>query len=321
MKYTHLSIEERREIFILRERNVGLRAIARALNRNVGTISRELKRNINEDDNGDLQYSYIQANESYLEKLHEKKGGKYQDSALKQYILTSLSQHWSPEQISGRMELDYPDKLSMRIGFSTIYRWIHLGELEVNAKKILRRRKQRPKAKIKRFPDANLIKHRKQEASNRERLGDWEMDTIVSAKKDCSGILTMCDRKSRYCIIVFTRNSKNQSAVERTIKAVSDELPMQTVTSDQGVEFACYKRVKDEYDINFYVCNPHSPWQKGSIENLNGLIREFFPKGTNFRDIPESELQRVMELLNNRPRKCLDWKTPAEVLCGEKLQP
>ena len=98
------------------------------------------------------------------------------------------------------------------------------------------------------------------------------------------------------------------------VKDVSEKLPCHTVTSDQGVEFSCYWRVEEELGIPFYVCNPHSPWQKGSVENLNGLVREFFPKGTNFKEIEVDSIKTAMELLNNRPPKCLAWKTPAEVL-------
>jgi len=315
MNYSHLTLEERREIFILRERKLGVRAIARALNRNPSTISRELARNNTESENGNSQYSYLQANERYINQLHRQKNEDSRNSALEQYVVSRLLQRWSPEQISGRIEIDYPDDTSMRVSFATIYRWIHTRQLDVSAESVLRRRGRRPKPKINRFPGAKTMRSRPEEASKRERIGDWEMDTINSAKRDCSGILTMCDRKSRYCVIVYTRNSKSQWAVKRTIENLSAMIPVRSVTTDQGVEFSCYKRVEAEHGIPFYVCDPKSPWQKPVIENLNGLIREFFPRGTNFRNVDESEFQDAMELLNNRPRKCLKWKTPTEVLC------
>lgn len=196
----------------------------------------------------------------------------------------------------------------MRVSFSTIYRWVRLRYLEPGIEARLRRHRKRPKPKIKRFPGAKRVRDRDSEASSRERVGDWELDTIVSSKKDMSGLLTMRERKSRYCVMVYMRNmrnSKSQWSVERAIAEVSAKIPMHTVASDQGVEFLCYKNVEAKYNIPFYVCDPHSPGQKGSVENL---------KGTNFRNITGDEFQNAMNLLNNRPHKCLGWKTPTEIL-------
>jgi len=265
-------------------------------------------------DNGSQQYNYLYAEGRYLNRLHAQKDGKFCDTKLTKYIKSSLSKRWSPEQIAGRIKLDHPENPSMRVSFCTIYRWIRLEYLGARMKQQLRRRGQGSRPKAKRFPSVNLIANRDPKVLHRQRIGDWEMDTLISAKRGLSGVLTMCDRKSRYCILVPTRNAKNQLRVFRTIQAVAEKLPCHTVTTDQGVEFSCYKMVESELNIPFYVCNPHSPWQKGSIENLNGLIREFFPKGTNFRDVALHEFQGAMTALNNRPRKCLNWKTPAEIL-------
>ena len=319
MNYSHLTLDERREIFILKEQNIGIRGIARALNRHASTISRELKRNviINEDDPS--QYSYLPAHEIYLNRIRVQKGGKYQNQILTQYITDNLLKRWSPEQISGRLELDYSDDPSMSVSFASIYRWIKLNRLAINAKSVLRRRGRgkAKKIKIKRFPGAKSVKIRPVEASDRNRLGDWEMDSVVSGKRDMSGILTMYDRMSRYCIIRFMKNSKSGWFTLRTIEDVSGRFPFHTATSDQGVEFSYHKEIEERVGLQFYICDPHSPWQKGGVEHLNGLIRDFFPKGTNFRDIDEKDIIRVMELLNNRPRKCLNWKTPTEIFLAE----
>jgi len=317
LSYCHLTLEERREIYILHERRLGVRAIARALNRSAGTISRELKRNANVDGTGTPRYNYLHADNHYRNRLHTQKGGKFQNATLTQYINSRLMQRWSPEQISGRIQRDYSDEPAMRVSFGSIYRWIRLQYLEPNAKSKLRRYGKRSRAKIKRFPGAKSVRTRCAEASDRQRVGDWELDTIVSAKRDMSGVLTFCDRKSRYCVLTPMKNSKSPYRVEQTIKEVSARLPFHTASSDQGVEFSCYKRVETELGIPFYVCDPHSPWQKGSVENLIGLIREFFPKGTNFREVKADELKNAMALLNNRPRKCLEYKTPAEILSEE----
>jgi IS30 family transposase len=291
--------------------------VAKALNRNASTIARELKRNAETNDDGTSQYNYLYANVWYLNRLHNQKGGKYQDAALTQYINARLSQRWSPEQISGRIKLDYSDEPTMRASFCSIYRWIRLQYLDCGAEVTMRRHGRKSKPKRSRFPGAKSVKSRTPEALNRQRIGDWELDTLVSAKGNMSGVLTMCDRKSRCCVLTPMRNAKNQYRVEQTIKDVSEKLPFHTVVSDQGVEFSRYKRVEAELNIPFYLCAPHSPWQKGGVENLNGLIREFFPKGANFREVGTDQLQKVTTLLNNRPRKCLAWKTPAEILAED----
>lgn len=203
MKYCHLTLEERREIYVLRERGLSIRAIARALARNSGTISRELKRN-----SGMLCYNYLNADRQYQKKLHMKKGGKYQNINLCKYITAGLSKRWSPEQISGRIRLDHSDEAAMRVSFGSIYRWIRKQYISPDANRQLRRHGKLPKFKRSRFPDAKPFNRREPEASSRERIGDWEMDTIVSAKHDLGGVLTMCDRKSRYCILSYMKNKK-----------------------------------------------------------------------------------------------------------------
>lgn len=150
----------------------------------------------------------------------------------------------------------------------------------------------------------------------RKRLGDWEVDTIVSSKlgrTEC--LLSFCDRKSRYCGLVLLKNKK-MAEVMRGFHFLFDcgTLPLKTFTSGRGSEFTCYNQVESTWEIPFYFTLPHSPWQKPSVENQNGLVRQFFPRGTNFHEISPEQVAFVMLTLNNRPRKCLGFKTPAEVL-------
>jgi IS30 family transposase len=124
----------------------------------------------------------------------------------------------------------------------------------------------------------------------------------------------MCDRKSRFCILSLLERSHSHNHVFRVLAKVVRSYPCKSFTADQGSEFHCYPKVEKELSLPMYFCSPSSPWQKGSVENLNGLIREFFPKGTNFVDISPEQVTRGMYLLNNRPRKCLNWLSPAETL-------
>ncbi|MEL7610779.1 MAG: IS30 family transposase [Bacillota bacterium] len=314
MSYHHLTSEERQKLSEMLEINTGIRAMARVLGRSPSTISRELKRNGSVDTNRGKEYFHINAQEQYLNRIHTKRSGKYKRHDLVVYIRSHLLQTWSPEQVAGRIKRDYPDDINMRISHSTIYRWLHLERMEQAAAVKLRRKGRSKNLRKPRYPGIRLLKERCVEAYRRQRIGDWELDTIVSAQHSLSGLLTMCDRKSRYCMLFFMRNVKNSYKVFDVLATVSDFMPCLTVTVDQGVEFSCYRRVENELNIPFYFCSPHSPWQKGSVENLNGLVREFFPKGTNFSAIHEKDIKYAMDILNSRPRKCLDWATPAEIL-------
>ena len=167
----------------------------------------------------------------------------------------------------------------------------------------------RYRSRRRKVPEAGLALWRK-------RLGDWEVDTIVSSHRshqEC--LLSVCDRKSRYCGLVLLRR-RNASEVMRGFHFLFDskELPLETMAGDRGTEFACYKEVESFWNVPFYFARPHSPWQKPSVENQNGLVRQFFPKGTNFHQISSEQVAAVMRSLNNRPRKCLAFKTPTEVL-------
>ena len=314
MSYHHLTLEEREKLSLLMKNCCGIRTIAKELGRSPSTICRELKRNAFTQEGHCRTYRFLSADELYHARIHRKRGGKYGNVMLSDYVRTHLMQTWSPEQVAGRIRLDYPNDRQMRVSHATIYRWLRLGLVEQAAAVTLRHKGRRRGRHHSHFPGIKLLKKRCLEAYRRQRIGDWELDTIVSANYSHAGLLSMCDRKSRYCMLFLLRNAKSNYAVYKVLAAVSETMPCLTFTADQGVEFQCYRRVEAELDIPFYFCSPHSPWQKGSVENLNSLVREFFPKGTDFSDVSEEEVINAMSVLNNRPRKCLGWATPAEVL-------
>jgi len=315
MSYHHITRKERGIISLLHHSGASIKTIAMHLCRSVSTINRELHRNQIEG-----KYRAAKAHEqctnrrenSYRNKLQKKK-------ELCTYITEKLLMAWSPEQIAGRLPLDYPADLSMRVAHSSIYRWLHkdlltqAADLKVN----LRHFNHHHGEKRGKFNGVRELKERNRAVLKRKRLGDWEVDTIISSEKqkypEC--LLSLCDRKSRYCGLVLLKRRSAQE-VMRGFRFFfsSGKIPLETITSDRGTEFACYKEVEESMKIPFYFTRPYSPWQKGSVENLNGLIRQFFPKGTNFQEIDQKSVSRVMVSLNDRPRKVLGFRTPAEVL-------
>jgi len=284
------------------------------MGRSPSTISRELRRN---EENG--KYKSGTANAKYAERrLRCRPAGKLGNVELTEYLSKKLSETWSPEQIGGRLPIDFPDNERMRISFTTIYRWLHeemfhqAAALKVN----LRHYGHRHGEKRGKFNGVRELRERSKLALRRKRLGDWEVDTIVSGKNyhnEC--LLSVCDRKSRYCGLVLLKR-RSAPEVMRGFRFLFDGgvLPVKTITSDRGTEFACYGEVESHWDTLFYFTRPHSPWQKPSVENQNGLVRQFFPKGTDFYEISSEQVYNVMNLLNNRPRKCLGFRSPTEVL-------
>lgn len=314
MAYTHLQLTDREQINLLLNAGYSIRKIARQIHRNPSTISREIHRNSpNPKEDNEPEYCCYQAENKYQERLHRQEKGKFNNQKLRNYVMEKLENHWSPEQISGRIKKDFPKNLTMRISHNTIYKWIKRGYAERINKKVLRYKGRRWGIHKPRFSGAKHLRERCLEAKNRQRLGDWEMDTIVSGRQSPPGLLSICDRKSRFCVLAFMRNSKNTDRVFETLKMMQKNMLILTVTTDRGVEFTGYKRIENELRIPVYFCSPSSPWQKGSVENMNSLIREFFPKGTNFQNVSLAEIEAVAYALNSRPRKCLGWYTPTEV--------
>jgi len=315
MSYHHITRKERGIISLLNHNGIPEKVIAMRLCRSISTINREIRRN-----QIDGKYQAVKAHEQCIKRRANTYRNKLQKKVeLSTYITDKLFMTWSPEQIAGRLPLDYPSDPSMRVSHSSIYRWLHqelltqAAELKIN----LRHYGHRHGETRGKLNGVRELKDRSRVALKRKRLGDWEVDTIVSWEQqrhpEC--LLSLCDRKSRFCGLVLLKHKRSLD-VMRGFKFFfsNGKLPLMTITSDRGREFACYLEAEDSLKIPFYFTRPHSPWQKGSVENMNGLVRQFFPKGTNFNEIDQDSVSRVMDLLNNRPRKVLGFKTPAEVL-------
>lgn len=324
-QYHHITQEEREEIFFFAVKGFSVTQIAEKLGRNKSTVSRELKRNTFNN-----RYSPLEAQRAY-ESRRQKCRPK--PKILKDYGLflkivdRFISDQWSPEQIAARLKLEgYEDAVS----YSTIYRAIYNGYFEEyrnplrggwQGKRNLRRKGKKAKktnGPRGRFPVSNHISERPEEANNRERIGDWEGDTVLGKRKRSSCLATYVDRKCRFlcCTKVAARDAENVNAA--TLRCLGDH-PVKTITVDRGSEFKRHHKVTSVLGAEYYFPDPYSPWQRGTNENTNGLLREYFPKGTDFDNISEKEIQKVVEKLNHRPRKCLGYRTPYEMFFGVVL--
>ena len=323
MSYTHLTEQERYVISHLSVAGFSLREIGRRLNRSHTTISRELKRAKAVHPWTVYWYDWTQplAVERACKPRHCR---RQQNLRLVQYVETRLNKQWSPEEISQRLHLDYPSDVSMRISHETIYRWVYLdasvaGELYQNLRHgHKKRRRQKRYGKGRRFADRKSITQRPMVVDLRKRYGDWEGDTIEGKKK--SGfIATIVERKSRFLLATKLADKKAATLTKASIQ-IFRHIPRkmrQTLTVDNGSEFAQFKKYEEKTGLEIYFAQPYAAWQRGANENTNGLLRQYFPKGSNFRKISDDDVREAASRLNNRPRKCLNYRTPKEVFWKE----
>ncbi|WP_040759963.1 IS30 family transposase [Sporosarcina newyorkensis] len=309
MSYTHLTISERAKIEAYLEIGYSIRKIANLIGRHPSTISRELARQPDYDaQSAQHQYEARKSNCGAKSKYTPE---------LKETIQQKLNETWSPEQIIGRL---FPEDLS----FKTIYRWVYEGLLEVPLT-VLRQKgkRQKPKETRGRFNIGTPISKRPKEVKKRETFGHWELDTVVSGRGKAKGcVATFVERKTRL-YLALPMPDRSASSMESAIRKVSALLPeaaLKTATTDRGKEFSCYERIEKDLSLEVYFADPYSSWQRGSNENSNGLLREFFPKGTNFEEVKPAELFEALELINSRPRKCLGWKTAYEAFTEQLLR-
>jgi len=308
---SHLTLEERDRLAQFRHQGLQQQEIAKISRRSKSTISRELKRNPIGDD-----YLAGQAQRQAEQRRRERPlSRRMDDPEINESVRSGLAQQWSPEQIEGRLEQQYPDDPRRRVSAQTIYDWIKNDEHREHWQAMLRRRGKRPsRRKQAETSDGARIADRPEVIEGRFRLGDFEGDTVLGPP-GTGGLVTLVDRKSRFTIILKIQ-SKDSDHVHQRIKERLKELDDErrhSITFDNGTEFARCHRLEKHLGITLYFADPGCPYQRGTNENTNGLIRQFFPKGTDFRHISHHEVRRVENLLNNRPRACLGFRTPAEV--------
>ena len=305
----HLTVEERDRIAHLRCQGADQKEIAQAVGRSPATISRELRRNRTEG-----EYYSAQAQRQAEQRRRERPIlRKMDDPQINQAVRAGLAHEWAPAQITGRMQQQDSDR---RISAPTIYTWIKQNDDRAHWESSLRRRGKRPwrRKNLVKTADAARIDQRPEVIERRLRLGDFEGDTVLGPP-GTGGLATLVDRKSRLTIVVKIQ-SKDADHVHEKLKQRLVELDdehRRSITFDNGSEFARCHRLEKHLGIELYYADPGCPYQRGTNENTNGLIRQYFPKGTDFRDISHDEVRQVENLLNDRPRACLGFRTPAEV--------
>jgi len=318
----YLSVEDRIAIADGLLVEDSLRTIAARIGKNVSTVSREIRR-------GSLEGRYLpyQADRAAAAARARPKQSKLvRNTVLREAVEEGLSRKLSPEQISHRLRRDFPDDESMRVSHETIYQALYFqarGGLKKEVQQALRtgrgRRKQQRKQdeRTHRFVDPMImISDRPAEVADRAVPGHWEGD-LITGELNKTAIGTLVERSTRYTMLLHLPNGHDAESVRDALIATMRTLPEHlrgSLTWDQGAEMARHKQFSMATDMAVYFCDPASPWQRGSNENTNGLLRQYFPKGTDLSVYGPEDLEHVAQELNGRPRKTLGWDTPAERL-------
>ena len=314
-----LSLAEREEISRGISSKLSLRAIARQLGRAPSTISREVRRNGGQED-----YRATSSDQAAWERALRPKTCKLAcHPFLTHAVSAKLRRKWSPEQIAGWLKRMFPGEAHKQVSYETIYRSLYIQARGVLKKELLQH--LRAKRSVRRSKHASLKRHGKGQvkdavsiserpASVEDRAipGHWEGDLIAGSKN--SFIATLVERQSRYVMLAKVANKDTQSVVSALIKQ-SKRLPKElykSLTWDRGKELADHPRLKLATDVDVYFCDPHAPWQRGSNENTNRLLRQYFPRGTDLAVHSQAKLSAIARQLNERPRKTLQYQTPAE---------
>ena len=314
--YNHLSIIERENIAKFQAQGLSKREISRRINRSHSTVIRELNRLKEEYSPSKAQTQYISNRKNTGRKSIFKTNPE-----AREYAEFKLEyERWLPDEVANRSKLQGLYTFST----STLYRAINSGIVNISIEKVLKFRGKIKGKKTKdgrgQIPGRKFIEERPINANMRKEIGHWEADLVISKGRK-GGLLTLVDRHSRYPIVVKVSDKSARSilnAFKRATKGIPKEY-LKTITVDNGKEFAGFKGIEKELGVKVYFCNPYSPWEKGSNENFNGILRQYFPKKTDFSKISEQELEKVVTRIKNRPRKILGYFKSTEIF-WEKIK-
>ncbi len=314
-----LSLREREEISLGVRRGDSFAAIGRHLHRSTSTISREVNAN-----GGRHRYRAWRAHDRAFQRARRPKLAKLNCPRLAGQVRAWLEAWRSPEEISRRLLIEFPDDPMMRVSHETIYQSIYVqgrGELRRELARCLRtgKAKRRPRNRVEtrgRIPGMVMISERPPEADDRAVPGHWEGDLIIG-KNGHSAVGTLVERTTGYLLLLHLPEGREADKVDLAMRRVVTRLPgefSRTITWDQGKEMAKHARFSIDTGVQVYFCDPHSPWQRPSNENTNGLLRQYMPKGTDLSLLSETDLDAIARSLNNRPRKRLEFMKPSERL-------
>jgi transposase, IS30 family len=314
-----LSLADREEISLGLRDGDSFTAIAARLGKAVSTISREVAAN-----GGRSDYRAWRAHQRARDRARRPKTPKLTCARLAAQVTQWLQDWWSPQQIASRLRMEFADDPMMQVSHETIYQALFVqgrGELRRELARCLRsgrvkRRARRGRQNTGQLRDMIMISERPPEAEDRAVPGHWEGDLIIGA--DCrSAVGTLVERTSRYVLLLHLPNGRDAGGVEQAMREAISTLPAElgrSITWDQGKEMAHHARFTIATGIPVYFCDPHKPWQRGSNENTNGLLRQYMPKGTDLSVHTAEDLARYARGLNGRPRKTLGYLTPSERL-------
>jgi len=320
MSYQHLSEHERFLIGHLHNYGLSRRAIAGQLRRSPGTISRELRRNRGPGGG----YGSLDAHRRAVRRRQAsaRPQRRRRCARLVRYVAERLRRRWSPQQIVGRLRRDHPHDPNMRVSHETIYQWVYRNRAAGGdwyqglRRRRPRRRKHRGNRDVRgQIPGRVGIEQRPPVVARRRCFGDWESDTLQGAKGR-GHLATHVERRSRYLLLgrlPDRRACTFNLTTARLFRAVPRRL-RRTLTADNGKEFALFQPLQHQLGLRIYFAHPYSAWERGTCENTNGLLRQFFPTGAPLDQVSDREIAKVARLLNNRPRQCLGYRTPREVL-------
>lgn len=320
----YLSLLERQRIAMLRRQKLSIREIARRLGRSPSTISRELRRNIAAHDvggyDGDLAHS------RWRERLERPRGGRFlTEPGLVEAVQAKLLMEWSPEQIAAWLRTEYPDRPTWHVCHETIYQALYGAQgglsrrltSKLRTGRPLRKRRRRAHERTPRFiAPGTLIDHRPDLVEDRVRVGDWEGD-LITGRGGLSAIGTLVCRRSRYIKLVHLPGRRTAEELIAGMRHTFADLPASarlTLTWDQGSEMAGHDQIADLFAEGVFFAHAGKPWQRPTNENSNGLLRQYFPKGSDLRVHTLEDLRAVEARINSRPRKTLDWATPEQIL-------
>lgn len=305
--YTQLTREQRYQIYALKKEGHSRTAIARNVGVHKATVSRELTRNL-----GGRGYRPKQADELARARKQQRVRPRI-TVAQWAHVENLLRQEWSPEQISGRLVLEQQRAIS----HERIYQYVYADKARGGTlARHLRCQKQRRKrygsySRRGQIPNRVLIDQRPQVVAQKARFGDWEADTIIG-RQHTAAIVSLVERKSKLTRLAHVTHNTAE-LVTQAVSAQLQPLTVKTITSDNGREFAWHQQIGRNLQADFYFAHPYHSWERGVNENTNGLVRQYFPKKSEFSKITDSQINKVVERLNNGPRKTLGYKTPNEV--------
>ena len=313
--YTQLKLEERENIFKLRQNGVGIKLIARIINRDKSTISRELKRNKYIDS---IVYLPDKANSMARHRKYVLKPKIDRLGDLKCYIIEKLKEKWSPDAIAGRLKIDGCSKVSTE----TIYQYVYSDKnresglhhyLATKNKKRNQRHGRKARKII--IPERVSIHMRSKNANERKEVGHFEADLTFCKGSGSTNIMVITERKTRYSFFV-KNDSKRATDIGKKLFNILASIPSnirKSVTFDNGGEFVNHRLARDFLHVKTYFCDPHSPWQKGQVEKTNAMLHRFIPKKSSLSTLDEKSLKDIQNQFNNIPRKVLNYRTSTEL--------